>query len=54
MKIQDTPRVYRNTRPCPVCGSDMKRDKIDNIHDVYTEHFTCCNQRCTVSVTFRN
>ena len=43
-----------DTKRCPVCGSDMKRDKTDNPHDVYTGHYTCCNQKCTVNAIFRN
>lgn len=43
-----------NNRKCPVCGSDMTRDKSDNPHDVYTEHRTCCNPDCGVQATFHN
>ena len=54
MEMQNTPTVYRDTKPCPVCGSDMKRDKTDTIHDVYTGYYTCCNQQCTTNAVFRN
>ena len=43
-----------NNRPCPICGSDMKRDASDSPHDMYTEHRTCCNPDCGISATFRN
>ena len=46
--------IVTNNRKCPVCGSDTKRNKTDNRHDVYKEEHTCTNQECAVSVTFRN
>lgn len=48
------PTVVTNSRTCPVCGSEMKRDKTDNVHDKYTEHCTCVNHECGISKTFRN
>lgn len=46
--------IYTNNRVCPVCGSDTKRDKTDNPHNMYVEKHTCKNNKCGVSVTFRN
>lgn len=46
--------IVTNNRVCPVCGSDTKRNKTDNCHNVYKEEHTCTNQQCAVSVTFRN
>lgn len=46
--------IVTNNRVCPVCGSDTKRNKTDNPHNVYKEEHTCTNQECAVSVTFRN
>lgn len=43
-----------NNKKCPVCGSDMTRDKTDSPHDLYTEHRTCRNPICGVSVTIHN
>ena len=43
-----------DTKKCPVCGSDMKRDKTDNHHNLYVGNYTCQNQQCTISATFRN
>lgn len=43
-----------NNKTCPVCGSDMKRDKADSPHDIYTGHYTCCNDKCGVNATIRN
>lgn len=46
--------TYTNDRPCPVCGSDMRREADDNPNDVYIEHRVCCNPDCGVSKTFYN
>lgn len=45
---------YNNNKPCPVCGSDMKRDTTDNPHTDYVMHYTCCNQSCNISAEIRN
>lgn len=46
--------TYTNNRVCPVCGSDMTRDKDDNPHDCYIEHRTCTNPDCGAQKTFYN
>lgn len=50
----ETNHTIANTVPCPVCGSDMKRDVTDSPHDRYTGHFTCQNRECNVTKTVRN
>ena len=52
--MNNTPIIANNNKICPVCGSEMKRDKSDNVHDVYCGHYTCQNQQCTESVKIRN
>lgn len=52
--MDNTPTIVNNNKICPVCGSEMKRDKSDNVHDEYCGHYTCKNQQCTASVTIRN
>ena len=53
--MDNTPKeTVTDKQICPVCGSDMKRDKTDNHHNKYVGNYTCQNQECTVSATFRN
>ena len=52
--MSNTPIIANNNKICPVCGSERKRNKSDNVHDEYCGHDTCQNQQCTVSVTVRN
>lgn len=47
-------QTITNSVFCPVCGSEMKRDKSDSPHDMYTGHFTCQNEDCNVSATMRS
>lgn len=44
----------KDVQRCPVCGSDMIRNKTDNPHNIYVGQYTCCNQQCNVEATFRN
>lgn len=46
--------IVNNNKICPVCGSEMKREKSDNPHNVYVGNYTCANQACAVSVVVRN
>lgn len=46
--------TFTNHKTCPVCGSDMRREKTDSPHDMYIEHRVCCNPNCGVSKTFYN
>lgn len=46
--------IYTNNRKCPLCNSDTKRNKTDNHHNLYKEEHTCTNDKCNISITFRN
>ena len=50
----NTPEIANNNKTCPVCGSDMKRDKSDNIHDEYCGNYICENEQCAGSGIVRN
>lgn len=52
--MDNVQHTITNAATCPVCGSDMKREKSDSPHDRYTGHFTCQNRNCNVSTTIRN
>lgn len=43
--------VIKNTQICPMCGSEMKRDKSDSPHDLYTENYTCQKRECENTMT---
>lgn len=47
-------QTFKDTKSCPACGSDMKRNKTDNPHNVYVGVYTCCNQRCAIEAESRN
>lgn len=50
--LTDGDTIITNNRVCPVCGSDVKRDPEENIHDEYVYHGICC--KCGITVTFHN
>lgn len=52
--MQNVEHTITNNKKCPVCGSDMKRDKTDNIHNEYVGQYTCQNHECGISATIRN
>ncbi len=33
---------------CPICGSDMSRDKTDNPHESAPKHMRCNNPNCGI------
>lgn len=43
--------TIKNAQICPMCGSEMERDRTDSPHDLYTEHCTCANHNCEYSMT---
>lgn len=53
--IEEDLITVNNTKICPVCGSDMRRESSDSPHDDYEGHYVCCNhEACGVSVTVLN
>ena len=52
--IMEPSGYITNNKPCPVCGSDMRRDATDSPHDMYTGHYTCANHECNISTTIHN
>ncbi len=46
--------VIKNVIICPMCGSEMKRDKSDSPHDLYTVKCTCTNHKCEYEDTICN
>ena len=47
-------QTFKDTKKCPVCGSDMHRNRTDNPHNVYVGQYTCRNHECAIEVEFRN
>ena len=47
-------QTFTNNKKCPVCGSDMRRNKTDNPHNDYVGQYTCCNHQCAIEVEIRS
>lgn len=47
--------MVNDTKVCPVCGSDMRRESTDSPHNDYEGHYVCCNHEgCGISRTVLN
>lgn len=46
--------TFKDTIVCPVCGSDMIRNRTDDPHNVYVASYTCYNHGCNIEIEVRN